>query len=204
MKLRLIAIVSTTLLVSGISIVLISNPAQSARPAPKVTTTYSFYMAPETTRMQWTKRDPFDCYEPECEVTVTDPYGPALKRAGITFVNRVSNLPTGWSVCSDPDAYTSLREYLNVGFTNTGSFRVPINEWSIFGLHVFAGDSGYIPGENFYEESAAWMYEVNNSTRPKYQGYVLICGPDSSTPSGTVWKVVLGPVITLPAPKNWR
>ena len=196
MKLRFIAMLSTTLLVSSLSIVLISTPAQSSRAVPKVTTTYSFYFAPESARLQWNHREP-GCFDQACEVTRTDPYGPPLKRAGITFVNRVSNLPTGWSVCSDPDAWRSLDEYKNRGFV-----QLPINEWALYGLDNYAGDGGY--GENSLDQSAAWFYEANNSKRPKYQGYVLICGPDSSTPSGTVWKVVLGPVITLPAPKNWR
>jgi hypothetical protein len=198
MKLRFIAMLSTTLLVSSLSIVLISTPAQSSRAVPKVTTTYSFYSAPESARMQWTERDPFDCYEPECEVTVIDPYGPALKHAGIKFVNTVSNLSAGWSVCSDPDAYSSLREYRSAGFV-----QLPSNEWALYGIYNGSG-SGHEPGENSSEEYFGLMYEINNSKRPKYQGYVLICGPDSSTPSGTVWKVVLGPVITLPAPKTWR
>ena len=198
MKLRFIAMLSTTLLVSSLSIVLISTPAQSSRAVPKVTTTYSFYRAPLPHRMSWPDYEPADCRDPECEVTITDPYGPPLKRAGIAFVNRVSNLPAGWSVCTDPDAYTSLTAYVNAQF-----IILPRNDWPTFGLENFEGELPVVVG-NTTQESAGWFYEANNSKRPKYQGYVLICGPDSSTPSGTVWKVVLGPVITLPAPKNWR
>jgi hypothetical protein len=198
MKLRFIAILSTTLLVSSLSIVLISNPAQSARPVPKVTTSYSFSFSPQPHRLQWTEREPFDCYDPECEVTVTDPYGPPLKTAGITFVNRVSNLPTGWSVCTDPDAFNSLDAYLSRGLVT-----LPSNEWNTLGFNVYGGERP-VSFENATQESMAFEYDANSSKRLKYQGFVLICGPDSSTPSGTVWKVVLGPVITLPAANKWR
>jgi hypothetical protein len=173
-----------------------ANSAESRGARTAVTTTFSFDFGPAEDYRFLLDFFPEGCSDEGCVESRPDAYGYPLKMAHVTLTNTVSGLPSGWILCEDSNAYESMQRYADAGFA-----KLPTTDWTKYGASVVGGDGGF--GENSISETASLVFEASNRQRPKYQGWVLICGPDNRTPSGIGWKLILGKTITLPPLNRW-
>ncbi len=194
-KAKITALALISLTAASVSL-LTANSAESAGARTTLTTTVSFGFGPsEDYRYVWDSY-PEGCEDEGCVESITDPYGYPLKVGIVTMTNTISGLAPGWSICEDQDAYISMEKYAEAGFV-----KLPTTDWTKYKASLVGGE-GY-RGENFESDTAVLVFEAGNSQRPKYQGWVLICGPDNRTPSDIGWKLITGKTITLPRLNSW-
>lgn len=133
------------------------------------------------------------------DYTGLDPAGPLQLEYEVSYESRATRLPAGWAVCENSIAYSSFEKQAEWGLVpNVGSD----DSNTRLGYIGFWGDGGPVSSTALYAQGGGYTLPTNPN-RMVITPKILVCGPDSSTPSGIGWRYLVGKPMTLPPISKW-
>jgi hypothetical protein len=134
---------------------------------------------------------------------ITDTYSVEKYTGAIGVKISFSNLPADWELCDmQDDAYSSYsKSYTSYTYSHP-------NEFGISNVYAQSGEGFSHGGGTEATEYAGDFFmgsreiSVDQNIRPVWYWYAPFCGPDSSTSSGSGWRVISGAKV-LPAFKDF-